>query len=453
MNSKLQTLLFVATTQNHYLCGKENSKADFTIMKLRYGLNDRPATGQLLLYSLQWFVLAVAVVVTSLFISTGTPAEKILYAQKVFALMGVATIVQVFWGHRLPIVVGPAAVLLVGIITALSSQGGEPNTNKIYTAVAIGGVAVTLLSAGRTLERIQKIFTPRIVVVILMLIAFTLSPTIKNLIFPPQEAARHAFGLWFTIIGVPAMAFAASRLQGVAKSLLVPISLIVGCVAYYSIYGGFGDIISSPSQSDGAILIPAIEFDASMILAFIFCYIALLINDIGSIQALGAMLSTDDTNHRCRRGIGVTGVFNIIAGAIGVIGPVNYSMSPGVIASSSCASRYALLPAGAGLIICAIFPKLIAILTAIPNSIIGVVLLYLMGTQLAAAFSMLVADKSTDTFNNALIVGIPVMVALLFCMIPMEVIPAIIKPLMGNGFVMGVITVILLEHVILRKKN
>ena len=76
-----------------------------------------------------------------------------------------------------------------------------------------------------------------------------------------------------------------------------------------------------------------------------------------------------------------------------------------------------------------------------------------MGTQLAAAFSMLVADKSTDTFNNALIVGIPVMVALLFCMIPMEVIPAIIKPLMGNGFVMGVITVILLEHVILRKKN
>ena len=453
MNSKLQTLLFVATTQNHYLCGKENSKADPTTMELKYGLNDRPATGQLLLYSLQWFVLAVAVVVTSLFISTGTPAEKILYAQKVFALMGVATIVQVFWGHRLPIVVGPAAVLLVGIITALSSQGGEPNTNKIYTAVAIGGVAGTLLSAGRTLERIQKIFTPRIVVVILMLIAFTLSPTIKNLIFPPQEAARHTFGLRFTIIGVPAMAFAASRLQGVAKSLLVPISLVAGCIAYYSIYGGFGDIISSPSQSDGAILIPAIEFDASMILAFIFCYIALLINDIGSIQALGAMLSTDDTNHRCRRGVGVTGVFNVIAGAIGVIGPVNYSMSPGVIASSSCASRYALVPAGAGLIICAIFPKLIAILTAIPNSIIGVVLLYLMGTQLAAAFSMLVADKSTDTFNNALIVGIPVMVALLFCMIPMEVIPAIIKPLMGNGFVMGVITVILLEHVILRKKN
>lgn len=422
-------------------------------MELKYKLNDRPATGQLILYSLQWFVLAVAVVVTSLFISTGTPAEKILYAQKVFALMGITTIVQVLWGHRLPIVVGPAAVLLVGIIAALSSQGAEPNTNKIYTAVAIGGIAITILSAGRVIERMQKIFTPRIVVVILMLIAFTLAPTIKNLIFPASEAGRHTFGLWFTILGVPAMAFAASKLKGVAKSLLVPISLIVGCMFYYAIYGGFTDIVSTSSHSEGTIFIPAIEFDASLILAFIFCYIALLINDIGSIQALGALLNTDNTQHRCRRGVGVTGIFNIIAGAIGVIGPVNYSMSPGVIASSSCASRYALIPAGAGLIICALVPQLIAILTAIPNTIIGVVLLYLMGTQLAAAFSMLSADKSADNFNNALIVGLPIMIALLFCMIPMDVIPAIIKPLVGNGFVMGVISVIVLEHVILRAKR
>ena len=54
-------------------------------MDLRYKLNDRPPVGQLLLYSLQWFVLAVAVVITSLFIAVGSPAERVLYAQKVFA--------------------------------------------------------------------------------------------------------------------------------------------------------------------------------------------------------------------------------------------------------------------------------------------------------------------------------------------------------------------------------
>ena len=89
-------------------------------MNLKYTIDSRPPFGQLLLYALQWFVLAVAVVVTSVFIAYGSPAERVLYAQKVFALVGVATIIQALWGHRMPIVVGPAAVLLVGIITALA---------------------------------------------------------------------------------------------------------------------------------------------------------------------------------------------------------------------------------------------------------------------------------------------------------------------------------------------
>ena len=420
-------------------------------MKLKYGIDDRPKTGDLVLYSLQWFVLAIAVVVTSTFIATGSPAERVLYAQKVFALMGIATIVQTLWGHRMPIVVGPAAVLLVGIITALASQGEQINTNKIYTAVAIGGVVVTALSTGRWLERLQSIFTPRTVVVILMLIAFTLCPTIKNLIFPATEADRHTFGLLFTLLGIPTMTFAAIRLRGVAKSLVVPMALFAGYIIYYAVYGGFGQVFQQYTHSEGRIFLPAIEFDGSMVIAFLLCYVALLINDIGSIQGLGAMLQTTDTDKRCRRGVGFTGIFNIIAGSLGVIGPVNYSMSPGVIGSSSCASRYALIPAGAGLIICALWPSLIALFTAIPNTVIGVILLYLMGTQLAASFHIMTADKSAATFDDGLIIGLPIMIAILFTAIPMDVIPQIIRPIMGNGFVMGVLTVMILEHIIFKK--
>lgn len=420
-------------------------------MDLRYKLNDRPPFGQLILYSLQWFVLAVAVVITSLFIAVGSPAERVLYAQKVFALVGVATIVQSLWGHRMPIVVGPASVLLVGIITALAAQGDAVNTNKIYTAILIGGAAVTLLSLGRMISFLQRVFTPRIVVVIMMLIAFTLAPTIKNLIFPSGEEARYTFGLMFTLLGVPAMALASNKLRGVAKSLLVPMALFVGAFLYYAIYGGARAVMSQFSASEGSLFLPRIEFDWSMIAAFIFCYIALLINDIGSIQSLGAMLDVDNLQKRCRRGVGFTGLFNILAGGLGVIGPVNYSMSPGVIASSGCASRYAIIPAGVALVICAFAPGLIAVLSAIPNTVIGVILLYLMGTQLAASFSMLTTTGMAKSFDECLIIGLPVMVALLFGAIPMSVIPAMLRPILGNGFVMGVVTVILLEHVILRQ--
>lgn len=422
-------------------------------MNLKYPIDSRPPFGQLMLYSLQWFVLAIAVVVTSLFIAVGSPAERVLYAQKVFALMGAATIIQAMWGHRMPIVVGPASVLLVGIITALAAQGDAVNTNKIYTAVLVGGVVIALLSVGRILEHLQRVFTPRIVIVILMLIAVTLGPTIKNLIFPAGEEPRHIFGLWFTILGVPLMALAANRLQGVMKSLVVPVALLVGCVIYYAIYGGFGEVFSKYSSSEGSLLITRLEFDGGIIIAFLLCYVALLINDVGSIQSLGGMLGTVDTDKRCRRGVGITGLLNIVAGGMGIIGPVNYSMSPGVIASSSCASRYALLPAGAGLIVCAFVPQLIAIMSAIPNTVIGVILLYLMGTQLAAALHMVVTTSSSKSFDEGLIIGLPVMVAMLFGAIPMQIIPAMLRPLIGNGFVMGVITVILLEHVIFRKQN
>ena len=67
------------------------------------------------------------------------------------------------------------------------------------------------------LQRLQRIFTPRIVVVILMLIAFTLGPTIKNLIFPASEPERHVFGLWFTIVAVPLMAFAFADFALIAR--------------------------------------------------------------------------------------------------------------------------------------------------------------------------------------------------------------------------------------------
>jgi xanthine/uracil permease len=138
---------------------------------------------------------------------------------------------------------------------------------------------------------------------------------------------------------------------------------------------------------------------------------------------------------------------------MGVLGPVNYSMSPGVIASTGCASRYALLPASLLLVISALFPDVIWVLTAIPSPVIGVILLFLMGTQLAASFEMMQSTRSATTFADALTLGLPLMVAMLFQLMPKGIAPEVIQPLVGNGFAMGVIAVIVLEHVINRPQK
>lgn len=422
-------------------------------MDLKFGLDDKPRFRDMMLYSVEWFVLAVAVVITTIFIAQGTPGEKVLYAQKMFVVMGGATLVQALFGHRMPLVVGPASVLLIGILTALASQGGETNTNVIYTSILLCGALLAVIAAGGLLKYIQRIFTPRIVVVIMMLLSFTLAGTIKNLIFPAHLTEQHTFGLIFTVVAIPLMALLSTRLRGIIKSLVIPTSLLVGTLIFYLRFGGFKEAFGQFSEPSGSLILPNVEFNWGIIAAFLFCYIALLINDVGSIQALGSMVGASDMSRRVNRGVFLTGILNLVAGTLAVIGPVNYSLSPGVVAGSRCASRYTIMPAAIMLIVCGLIPQMVAVFAAIPDTIIGVILLYLMGTQLAAAFHVMVAERNVLTFNDGLIIGLPVMMALLFAIIPAEVVPQILRPIIQNGFVMGVITVILMEHIFLKEKK
>jgi xanthine/uracil permease len=85
-----------------------------------------------------------------------------------------------------------------------------------------------------------------------------------------------------------------------------------------------------------------------------------------------------------------------------------------------------------------------------------VVLLYLMAAQVAASFQMSGAATAAKDFNGALTIGLPIMLSLVISFMPAEVtaiIPSFLRPILGNGFVMGVIVVLLLEHVIFRPRR
>lgn len=418
------------------------------MMKLKYTIDDKLPLGQMMLYAVQWFILGVAVVATSVFVATGTPEEKLFYAQKLFAVMGVTGLLQVVIGHRMPLVVGPAAVLLVGVI---SSLGAGADSDAVYSSIALGGLLVTLLTIGGAMRYVQRLFTPRIVVVILMLIAFTLTPVIKGLVFPAGATAdEHLFGLLFTLVACPLMVVLNRTLRGVAKSLVIPIALVFGSIVYYLFFAVPESVDSSASVR--GLFLASFSFDWGLVVAFVICFVALLINDIGSIESLGSMLKTDNMDSRLKRGVRLTGVMNVVAGSMGVLGPVNFSMSPGVIASTGCASRYALIPATLLLVVCALSPDVIWVLTNIPNPVIGVILLFLMGTQLAASFEMLHSTRSVQSFAEGLTIGLPLMVAMLFQLMPRGIVPEVIEPLVGNGFAMGVIAVIVMEHIVNRQK-
>lgn len=419
-------------------------------MDFKYSLNDRPRAAAMVMYAVQWLLIAVPVVLTSAFVARlqyDTLAEQTLYTQKLFAVMGLTMIVQSLWGHRLPLVAGPAAVLLVGVMASIASS-----PEVIYTSIAVGGALVALLATTGWIKKLQPLFTPRISIVMMALIAFTIVPVFLRLIF--ADAEHYGLSFVMALVLSIAMVVANNRLRGMWKSAVVLIALVVGSAAYFA-FAGLPSLEGATAAGAGRLFITP-KFDVGVIVAFLICYIALLINELGSVQSVSAYVEADNVPKRSTRGVALTGVMNVVAGALGVLGPVDYTLSPGVIAATGCASRYPLVLTGVGLVICALFPQLVAVLSAIPSPVMGVVLLYLMAAQVAAAFQMSGTMSAAKDFNDALTIGLPIMLALVVAFLPAEVsaaLPAVLRPIVGNGFVMGVIVVLVMEHVIFRKRG
>ncbi len=146
-----------------------------------YDLDDRPPFLYAMVYGLQWAFIAFPIVII-----TTTMAEAVLnldtsasirFIQMTFLTTGFFTFVQTLWGHRYPVIEGPSAALLLTLI--LLAPYGLP---AIQGGTIIGGVLLIFIVFTKQLTRLIRLFTPNVVGVILMLIAFgLLMPLLKFL--------------------------------------------------------------------------------------------------------------------------------------------------------------------------------------------------------------------------------------------------------------------------------
>lgn len=426
-------------------------------MDLKYQLEDKPPFKENLLYGLQWLAISLPGVITigKVLGGMGSPALEVLYLQKLFAITGATLLIQLVWGHRLPIVLGPATVLLIGI---LASAGSSPQA--IYSSIMICGGLLALLAVTGLFGRLRLLFTPRVVAVILLLVAFTLTPTILKLIIGGTGVSP-AHQLAFAFVFLLLMFVGGRYLKGLLKNTLILLAMVLGSFAYFLIDSGWAANLSAGNIKpvamffDGFITAPLIE--PGLLIAFMLCFLGLSINDLGSIQAVGMVLKADEMPRRITRGVTMTGFGNVLAGFMGVIGPVNFSFSPGIIAATSCAARRSLIPAGVAMLLLAFLPKIVFYLSFIPSTVIGCVLLYTMCTQVAAglmtAFDAL-NELGEPRFDNTILISLPILMGVIVSFLPAEVtitFPDSLRPILSNGFVVGIVCSLLLEHTIGRR--
>lgn len=415
-------------------------------MELEYGVDDIPPRKVLVTLSLQWLaIIAPILIIGSRVIAEihyEAPAEKVVYIQKVFFISGVTMIFQLFFGHRLPLVVGPASVLIVGIYASL-----ESGLSSIYTAITIGGILIFLFSITGLLGTLRKFFTEKVVAVILILVPITISPAIAEMILFPASVALG--NIFFSILYTSMLFIFHKKFGGFWNTTLIIWALIFGSIFYFAIFpqqvevsnsnvfGFFHDVNLTP------------VFKLEVIISFLFCFLALTINDISSIYSLSKMLEAEDVERRVKNGVSVTGLSNVLSGLLGVIGSVNYSMSPGIISATKCASRFPLIISGFALILISFIPIVISLIGAIPRVVIGSLFIYLLSVQVAVVFSMV----KVKNLESGIVIAFPLILGSIVTFIPnliLEAFPKMLKPLFGNGFVVGVLTAILVEQLILK---
>lgn len=424
----------------------------------KYGLDDKPPFWKLLIFGLQWLAVAIPMIIivgkVVAVLHFEDHSRQIVYIQKVFFLIGISILIQVIWGYKLPLVIGPSAVLLVGIAAAQGSSIAE-----IYSAIMIGGLFLAAVSLSGLLKYIHILFTPRVIVSILILIAFTLTPMILELIVPSGTETEPLASLLFALAFVFGMFAANKSLRGLWKSTLIISGILAGSFIYYILFPhaypatSYNTPILSGFLSD---FVTQPAFDAGVIISFLICFLALAINDLGSIRSIGEILDAGQMPERTAKGMAWTGLLNTLSGFLGVIGPVNYSLSPGVIASTGVASRFALIPAGIGLIVLAFIPPAITLIGSIPSAVIGSALIYILCSQIAAGLQLAFSSIKKFKFENGLVLGLPLMLSIIISFLPEDALatfPLSLRPILGNGFAIGVIAVIIMEHIIYREKQ
>ncbi|HAA01927.1 MAG TPA: hypothetical protein DCE18_00985 [Syntrophobacteraceae bacterium] len=431
--------------------------ADTQDVNYLYAIDDRMPLWQGVVYGLQW----AAIVFPSLIIACALagqalklgPDAQVRFLQLTLLVSGAFCVIQTLWGHRYPILEGPATALLLTFIGL--AHGG---IQTIQGGLLLGGLLLVIAGTFRVLRSLMRWFTPNVVGVILLLIAFTLLPHLLPRVSGtnPQHPAGQYTIFTFCLMLILVIAFLSRRLKGFWQTIAMFLGVLLG-TAVFGILGWieWHPVAMAPwfaAPRPWPLTFPRFEWPA--MLAFALAYVAVMVNSVGSIQGIASVTDLNRLPKALHRGILINGLSGICCGLVGIVGTVSYSMSPGVVLITRVASRFAITFCGVIVAGTAFAPKLAALFAVVPGPVIGAALCVGLGGQIGAGLAIIHGQERRLSGRDYLVIGIPIIVGTLVSLLPTAFftdIPTAVQVLLGNGLIMGILLVLLMEHGLLRE--
>ena len=364
---------------------------------VRYEPNDRPpslvalgAGAQAALITLAPIVLTVVIVVR---IADGSDSYLSWAAFAALVVSGITTVLQavrvgrVGSGHIL--IMGTSGAFIAVCVAALIEAG--PST--MASLVVISSLFQFLLAA--RLSLLRRIFTPVVSGTVIMLIAATVMPIVFDTLGQVPEGVSGAAGP--LAAGATLIVVTALVLRGPpAWRLWSPvIGIVVGCAV--GVPFGLYDIdqvldarwVGVPIDAwPGFDLTPGAPFWA-LLPAFV------VVTLVGAIETVGDDVAIQRVSQRNQRAtdfrvvqgaLNADGMGNLLSGILGTLPNTTYSSSVSLAEITGIGARSVGVVIGVLFFVLAFFPKVTAILIAIPGPVAGAYVTVSARTALRAGY-------------------------------------------------------------------
>jgi xanthine/uracil permease len=419
--------------------------------------------------SLQWmvFILAGSLVAP---IAIGdafgmTQAETADLLQRSFFIIGLSAILQVLFGHKLPINEGPAGLwwgvftVYAGIVAsgALTAANG---LQQLTAGMLISGILFFLLGAFRIITSVRALFTPLVTGTYLILLVSQLSGSfIKGIlgIGYLQESADAKVAAASLFILVLSIVLGKSKVRWL-RSYSILISLILGWGLFKLL-----NLTKETMQSTKVIAFPEWlawgmpELSGGAILTSLFVGLLLLTNMVASINVVEKAYESENEKYEpinYNRSSIIMGLNTWIAGLFSAVASVPISGASGFILTTKMFSRLAFILGNAFIIIISFFPPLTFFFAGIPAPVGYATIFLPFSSMIGLAFREYKSELKSDI--NLFIISTSLMVGIGSLFIPASALkewPSIIVTLLSNGLIMGMLTCMALEQFYKRKDS
>jgi xanthine/uracil permease len=435
-------------------------------LEFQYGLDSRPKGTLFWLSALQWFVFMFASNITVPIVlghAFGmTVQATALYTGRTLLICGVIAIMQIIFGHRYAILEGPSglwwSVFLV-LIGTTTEVGGSLDRlqQELEFGLIVSGALLAILAAIKVIDKVQHLFTPLVTGTYLILLSLQLSKSLVSGALGIGYMGSKGVNLkvaGLSLVLILVTITLSTKGKGLLKSLTILIGLLLGWVLF-AIFG----LVQFPIKLAPLVAVPRVfpfgapHFQAGIVLTCIITVIVLLSNIIASIQAFGSVMEVPPSKAVYSKGTFASGVGTVLAGATGVVGNVPISGSASFVSLTGVASRLPFLVASFGMVLLGLFPELVQYAATLPApvgyAVLFAVFVDLFGLGLKALKQGIHDEGDIVSCGLAILTGIGVQ---FISADKWSALPSTLVYLVNNGLIVGVVLVLLLQHVFFYKR-